>query len=144
MSPAKNTKYPINLTKNMVLKRLLISIPAQTRTGDPLIRTEVLYPSELRGQTHRYFNTLEGIMLNAGCSESVSHCVRVAETLGSIPSTPTRGDFGLFYEPIEWLIKLIGSHNLLFNCKVQEYFSNHKVQLPQNLGFSYSDRQFTK
>ena len=62
-----------------------------------------------------------------GCRSSVDRRVWDADVVSSILATPTERDFGLFYEPIKWLIKLIGSHNLIFDCKVQEYFSNHKV-----------------
>gem|GEM_PF-4650744 len=56
---------------------------------------------------------------------------------GSIPRSPTSTEFAFFYEPIEWLIKLIGQDIFIFYGKVQEDFLNDKIFLLQGLQYLF-------
>ena len=45
---------------------LLFSTPNRTRTCDPLLRRQMLYPAELPGHSN-FFNKFPGAMLEAAC-----------------------------------------------------------------------------
>lgn len=58
----------------------------------------------LKRRVVNWFHAAFVQLFTTGCSVSVTRAVRDGETLGSIPSTPTRHEKTLFDEVFEWLV----------------------------------------
>ena len=59
LTPWFEAKYSIQLSYGR--KKIIIGAPEKIRTPDPLVRSQVLYPTELRARA-RYYNLISRII----------------------------------------------------------------------------------